>query len=95
MSAVLKGTAEGARPAGASSVGTVTVELEVRDWGDGRATAKHLAPVFTLCREDVSAQVPSVILGERRGQRWEDVSTGPGERPRNGSAARAAIVRWL
>lgn len=48
-----------------SGVKTVTVELEVRDWRESRATGENLSLIFPLRREDVSAQVPAIILGER------------------------------
>lgn len=49
---------------------SVTVELEVRYWRESRAAGEQLTLVFTLCWEDVSAQVPTVVLGERRTGKW-------------------------
>lgn len=48
-------------------VKAVTVELEVRDWRESRATGENLALIFTLRREDVGAQVPAIVLREREG----------------------------
>lgn len=49
---------------------SITVELEVRYWRKSRAAGEHLTLVFTLRWEDVSAQVPTVVLEERRTVKW-------------------------
>lgn len=42
-----------------------TVELEVCYWRESRATGENLTLVFILRWEDVGAQVPTIILGEK------------------------------
>lgn len=44
---------------------SITVELEVRYWRESRAAGEHLTLVFSLRWEDVSAQVTTVVLGEK------------------------------
>lgn len=54
----------------ACGVKIITVELEVRDWRESRATGENLSLIFTLCREDVGAQVPAIILQETESGKW-------------------------
>lgn len=44
----------------------ITIEFEVCYWRERRAADESLTLIFSLGWEDVSAQVPTIILGDTR-----------------------------
>lgn len=63
-----KGRQWAMRGLGSLSSPDCTVELEVCYWRERRATGENLTLIFILRWEDVGAQVPTIILGEREGE---------------------------
>lgn len=69
-----------------------TIEFEVRYRRECRAAGESLALVFSLGWEDVSTQVPTIILGDtRRKEKWHGVGVtlpkSAGKRPQDRKAS--------